>query len=93
MSKKRSSNTNNVLGLLAFIAIVVKAVSYLLGLFELGFIGPLTFIADVILVAVALLVAWSYAKTCSKGWRIVYFVILALVIAGYILGGVNTFKL
>lgn len=90
---KKKSNTNNVLGLLAFFAIIIKAVSYYLGLFNLNFLGTLVLIADIILTGTALLVAWSYAKTCGKSWRILYFIILALVLVGYVLGGVLGLKL
>lgn len=91
--KKSSSSSKNLLGLLAFVAIIVKAISYYLGLFELNFLGTLTLVADIILTGTALLVAWSYAKTCGKSWRILYFVILILVLAGYVLGGVIGLKL
>ena len=85
---KKKANTSNVYGLLAFIALIVKAAAYILGHFGLG-LGSLTFIADIILTGMALLIAWSFAKTCNKGWRIVYLVILILVIIGFVFGGID----
>lgn len=87
MASKNQKNVS-LLGLFAFVAIIIKAVSYILSYFNLG-LGSLTFIADVTLTVVALVVAWNFAKTCSKNWRIVYFVILALVIAGFVFGGLS----
>ena len=88
MSSRKSSNTSNVLGLLAFLAIIVKALAYILSFLKIE-LGILVFAADLILTAVALIVAWSFAKTCNKNWRIVYFVILALVVVGFVLGGLS----
>ena len=87
MAKKSEKNVS-LLGLFAFGAIIIKAISYILSYLGLG-LGALTFIADVTLTVVSLVVAWSFAKNCTKPWRIVYFVILALVIAGFVFGGLS----
>ena len=87
MSKNKNSNTN-ILGLLAFFAIIIKALAYLLTYFN-GNLGILTFAADIIISAVALIVAWKYAKNCKKFWRLVYLVVLILVIVGFVFGGLS----
>lgn len=84
----KRGNTNNLLGFLAFIAVIIKAVAFILSYFNIG-VGIFSFVADIILTGVALLVAWSFAKTCSKTWRIVYYVILILVIVGLVFGGLK----
>ena len=88
MSKRKGADTTNLLGLLAFLAIIIKAAAYILGFLKIE-LGILVFVADLILTGIALIVAWSFAKTCNKNWRIVYFVILALVIVGFVLGGLS----
>lgn len=87
MSDNRK-NTTSVLGLLAFFAIIIKALAYLLTYIN-GNLGILTYIADIIISFVSLIVAWQFAKTCSKFWKLVYLIVLILVIIGFVFGGLN----
>lgn len=83
---KNNKNTkNSILGLLAFIAIIIKSVGFILNKFG-GNLGIISYIGDIILTIVALIVAWGFAKNCSKFFKIVYIVILILVIVSFILG-------
>ncbi len=81
----KRTGTGNIAGLLAFLALIIKTVDYILKYFG-GDLGILTFVADIILIAVALLVAWSYARTCKQWVRIVYIIILILVVLGLFFG-------
>lgn len=84
MSKKSKSSVS-MLGLLAFVAIIIKAIAYILS-YVGGGLGILTFAADVTLTIISLIVAWSFAKNCSKVWKVIYFIILILVIIGFVFG-------
>jgi len=87
MASNKKSNTS-ILGLFAFFAIIIKALAYVLSFFN-GNLGILTFVADIIISAVALIAAWNFVKTCSIIWKIIYFVILILVIVGFVFGGLS----
>ena len=87
MGDKKSKNIS-ILGLLAFFAIIIKALAYVLSFFN-GNLGILTFIADIIISAVALIAAWSFAKSCSRFWKLVYLIVFILVIIGFIFGGLS----
>ncbi len=84
----KNEKTTSLLGLLAFIAIIIKAVSYILSHFG-GGLGVIGFAADIILTVVSLIVAWKFAKTCSKFWKIIYLVIVILTIVGFVFGGLS----
>lgn len=83
-----NKNTTSILGLFAFFAIIVKGLAYILSYFN-GSLGILTFIADVIISVVALIVAWQFVKSCSKTWKLIYLVVLILLIVGFIFGGLT----
>lgn len=85
--KKNSSSNNNtsILGLLAFVAIIIKSVGFILNKFG-GNLGIISYIGDVILAFIALIIAWGFAKKCSKFFKILYIVILILVIVSFVLG-------
>lgn len=82
---KNNNGNSSILGLLAFIAIIIKSVSFILNKFD-GNLGVISFIGDIIFAFVALIVAWGFAKKCSKFFKILYVIILVLVIVSYILG-------
>lgn len=84
---KKSKNIN-LLGLLAFAALIIKTVAFILSYFGVG-LGVFTFLADVVVTGTVLLVAWNFARTCGKNWRTVYLVILILVIVGFVFGGLS----
>lgn len=86
--KKNNTGTSNILGFLAFLAIIIKSVSFILSKLG-GNLGLISFIADVILTIVALIVAWGFTKKCSKKWKIIYLIILILVIVGFVFGCTN----
>lgn len=86
--KKNNTGTSNILGFLAFLAIIIKSVSFILSKLG-GNLGLISYIADVILTIVALIVAWGFTKKCSKIWKIVYLIILILVIVGFVFGCTN----
>lgn len=84
---KKGSNLN-ILGLLSFGALFIKAIVLLLSMFNVR-LGALPLIADIAIAIVVLIIAWTFIKGASKGWRIVYFIILGLVIAGFIVSGIG----
>ncbi len=79
----------SVFGLFAFFAIIVKAIDFILGYFFKGNLGILSFVADIIISIVALVVAWGFAKKCSKFWKLLYLIILILLIIGFLFGGLS----
>lgn len=86
MKKNNNSNgSSSILGLLAFIAIIIKSASFILDKFD-GNLGIISFIGDIILAFVALIVAWGFAKKSNKFFKILYIIILVLVIVSFILG-------
>ena len=78
----------NLLGLLSFGALFIKAIVLLLSMFNIN-LGALPLIADIAIAIVVLIIAWTFIKGARKGWRIVYFIILGLVIAGFIVSGIG----
>lgn len=87
MAKKESKVS--IFGLFAFFAIIIKAIDFILGYFFKGNLGILSFIADIIVSVVALVVAWGFAKKCSKFWKLLYLIILILLIVGFAFGGLS----
>lgn len=81
---------NNLLGLLAFLAIVITAVC--LAIESLNKIaglniptGILPTVELVFLLVVVFATAWSYARTLHTFWKVLYWVVLILTIAGLVL--------
>lgn len=87
MSKDKRNNVS-LLGLLAFFAIIIKAAAYVLSFFN-GNLGIITFVADIIVSAVALITAWNFAKRCSRFWRLIYLIVFVLVVVGFVFGGLS----
>lgn len=84
---KRKSN-DNIIGVLAFFALLVAGVCAILNVIGIG--GALFgFLGQIALTIVVLVEAWSYARTCSKTWRIIYYVLAILVIVGLVFGGIS----
>lgn len=83
MAKKTSNKS--VIGLLAFIALAITAICFLLAKLGIGS-GVIGIIGSACLLIVVLLVAWDYARTLSKGFRIFYLVLAVCAIVCFILG-------
>lgn len=81
---KKNLNSNEFLGFGAFAALIIKAACLILAYFEVS-LGIFATIADIVISVVVLVVAWQFAKKCSKVWKIVYLVIAALTILAYVL--------
>ena len=84
-----NNSKNNPLGLLAFLALVLEAVCMTIMLVNrfAGLDIPtsiLLTIANVFLLIVIFCVAWSYARTLHTCWKILFFVMLILTIAGLV---------
>ncbi len=88
MSKK---STNNLLGLLSFVAVILAAVVGVINLFNNLFntsipTGIINIISTIFLYVVVLWCGWTYACRCKKFWRITYLVLVILVIVGFVFG-------
>lgn len=88
MSKKSSGN---LLGLLAFgaviIAAAVGALTAINNIFALSIpTGTLSMISNLFLIIVVLWCGWTYAAKCSKFWKTLYIALVILVIIGFVFG-------
>lgn len=74
---------NKVIGLLAFIAIVVYGASTLISLVggNLGFIGSL---GTICLLLATFLAAWNFVQNKANVWKIIYLVSLIFAIVMFI---------
>lgn len=75
----------STLGLLSFAALVISGIVYIMRLLDLPG-GILPIISEGILLIVVLVMAWEYGKRLNNTWRIVYYVLAALVIIGFVFG-------
>lgn len=73
----------STISLLAFIALIISGVIYLLSLLEVGS-GILPLIKEGILLFVVLVSAWNFASRLSTTWKVVYAILAILVIVGFI---------
>ena len=88
MSKKNVGN-KNLLGMLAFGSLLLSGICYVLDLLEIGN-GILPTLAYALLLIVVLWTAWEFAKDLSQGWRVTYYILAILAIAGFVIGiGIN----
>ncbi|MBE6124406.1 MAG: hypothetical protein E7184_02540 [Erysipelotrichaceae bacterium] len=87
---KRKSNTELV-GILSFGALLVSGICKLLSLIGAS-LGLIATIGDALLLAAVLLAAYTYAMTLNKNWRIIYWIIAVVAIAGFVLTGFNIIK-
>lgn len=86
MAKKE----NNILGVLAFVSLLLSAICMLIvlinntGWITIGGQIPnlLQLVSYICLVIVVIMVGWSYASTLSNTWRIIYIVIVVLAVLG-----------
>lgn len=88
MAKKSSKN---FFGLLSFSALVIFLVCSLLNVLNeklsLGIpTGTLNMLGTLFLLICVLWSAWTYASSCKKVWRIIYFIILILTILSFVFG-------
>lgn len=88
MAKKSSSNKNKTLSFVAFLVLLINGVCKLLAAFKIQS-GILGLIADICLVSVVVWTAYYYAKTLSKPWRIVYWILAILSVVSLVLYGYN----
>lgn len=75
-----------LLGLVAFIAMILAATCWLLQALGVGDTGLLSLIATLGFLVVVLWVAWYYVKTQKDIWRLLYLIIFVLVIIAFVLG-------
>ncbi len=88
MAKKSSKN---IFGFLSFSALIIFAICKIIGILnkylELGInTGMLNTIGTIFLLICVLWSAWTFASGCKKVWRIIYFVLLAIIILGFVFG-------
>lgn len=88
MAKKSS---NNVLGLLAFAAIILAAVVGIINLFNNVFhtsipTGIINMISTIFLHVVVLWCGWTYAAGCKKVWKYIYLSLVIVIVIGFIFG-------
>lgn len=81
MSKNKFDSA--LIGLLAFIALIIYAVSTLISMVggNLGFLGH---IGTICLLLATFLAAWNFVENKANVWKIVYLVILVFAILGFI---------
>jgi hypothetical protein len=84
MSRKKITN-NRLLGLLAFVSLLMSGICYVLNKLNVGN-GILPTIAYAFLLIVVLWTAWDFAKDLSAGWKIVYYILAVLAIGGFVFG-------
>lgn len=82
-----NKDQTKLMSMLSFIALiltaVIQAVVFIVGLFDENInLGPLSFIANIMLTVVVIWVAWQYAKGLSQFWKIVFLVVAILAILG-----------
>jgi len=73
------------LGLLSFAALIISGIVYLLRLLDVPG-GILPIISEGILLFVVLVMAWEYVRRLSNTWRLIYYILAALVIIGFVFG-------
>jgi len=98
--RNRTSNSGNgsLLAILGFVVLIVASVFWTISALDrltgitisgsgLGAVQLLLGIAIVVVIAMA---AYPFARTRSKVWRTIYWVIVIIALAGAIFGGVAT---
>ncbi len=90
MAKKGSTG---LLGMVAFIAIILNAVAWLLVSLDLGgnISAIMTAVASIALLLVVLYVAYDFAKKQTQLWRIIFYVLAILSIAAVLFGTGRSF--
>ncbi|MBO5304116.1 MAG: hypothetical protein J6A99_00435 [Clostridia bacterium] len=89
--KKSSSGTSITLNKVSFWTLTVTAILYLvaliLGFFEISLviISALKAVAAAVAICIVAVNAWRYVKGKSVVWKILYFVVLLVVLAGIVL--------
>jgi cation transport ATPase len=68
MSKKGS---NNVLGGLSFVALILYSIATLLGRLKIE-IGPFYWIAQILVLIVVFYTAWVFVRSKSQGWKVIF---------------------
>lgn len=83
-----SKRNDSLVGLLAFVGLILVTLFNLLSLLDARFDALYT-LSYVCLLIVVFYSAWEFAKRQALVWRFVYFVIVFLAILGFILGNFN----
>lgn len=89
MAKKKSNL--ELVGILSFGALLISGVCKLCSLIGAS-LGIIATIGDALLLAAVLLAAYTYANRLTKTWRIIYWIIAVVAIAGFVLTGFNIIK-
>ena len=87
---KRKSNSELV-EILSFGALLISGICKLLSLIGAS-LGLIATIGDAVLLAAVLLAAYMFAVKQTKTWRIIYWIIAVVAIAGFVLTGFNIIK-
>ena len=89
MSKRSSTHTNyDIIKMLSFIVLILAAVIMVLQACKVN-LSVLSMIKDIALIAVVALSAYPFARSLRwKGWMIIYWIIVAVIVVAFILGTV-----
>ena len=89
--KKSSSGTSITLNKVSFWTLTVTAILYLvaliLGFFDINLVivSALKAVAAAVAICIVAVNAWRYVKGKNVVWKILYFVVLLVVLAGIVL--------
>ena len=89
--KKSSSSTSITLNKVSFWTLTVTAILYLvaliLGFFDINLVivSALKAVAAAVAICIVAVNAWRYVKGKNVVWKILYFVVLLVVLAGIVL--------
>ena len=85
MAKKVT--TNAFWNIVCFIALGLYAIKTFLGLFNLSisWLGIFENVTDIIIGIVILISAWNAVCKASKGWKIAYWIFVALVVVAMVI--------
>ena len=88
MAKKSS---NNILGFLAFVAVILAAVVGVINIFNNIFntnipTGIINMVSTIFLHFVVLWCGWPFASGCKKVWKYLYIALVIVIIVGFVFG-------
>ncbi|MDR2828909.1 MAG: hypothetical protein LBV51_05760 [Acholeplasmatales bacterium] len=89
MAKEKNTKSNSigmVLGFLSFFGLLFWSIITLLGVFGVSLPGPLPFISLLFLLLTLFWSAWLFVKHKSKGWKILYAIIVVIAILAWVWG-------
>ncbi len=90
-TKKVNLTGSKAVGFVAYATLLISGVCKILAAFGIS-AGILNLVADLLLVITVVWAAYYFAKSCTKTWRIIYWVLAILCLVGTIFFGVNALK-